>query len=132
MSVIWSGLPEFNAAIDGMVEAANVATRDAVKKGASLIESKAKAHSPVLTGSNRRSIHVEGPIGVSAMLGYSASIGPSMIYSRRLELGFSGTDAIGRAYHQAPHPYLAPGLADAIPGLSAIFEAAWATATSGI
>jgi hypothetical protein len=131
VSVIWSGLPEFNAAIDGMVEAANVATRDAVKKGASLIESKAKARSPLLHGANRRSIGVTGPVG-AGVLGYMATIAPSMIYSRRLELGFNGTDAIGRAYHEAGRPYLAPGLADAIPGLSAIFEAAWATATSGI
>jgi HK97 gp10 family phage protein len=131
VSVIWEGMQAFRDTLKAIEDAANKATETAVKKGAALIEAKAKARSPVLHGANRRSIHVEGPIPMG-FLGYSASIGPSMIYSRRLELGFSGTDAIGRAYHQAPRPYLAPGLADAQPELAAIFSAAWAAATSGL
>lgn len=31
-------------------------------------------------------------------------------YARRLELGFVGTDSLGRRYNQAPRPYLRPGL----------------------
>jgi hypothetical protein len=31
-----------------------------------------------------------------------------MVYSRRLELGFSGTDSAGRHYNQPPYPYLRP------------------------
>jgi hypothetical protein len=55
-----------------------------------------------------------------------------MPYSRRLELGFSGTDAIGRVYHEAARPYLEPGLAYAMPELAEIFNSAWVAATSGI
>ena len=84
MSMVWSGIPEFNLAIDGMVEAANIATREAVAKGAAKIEEKAKARSPVLHGANKRSIGVTGPVG-AGVLGYMATIAPSMIYSRRLE-----------------------------------------------
>jgi hypothetical protein len=129
--MVWSGIPEFNAAIDGMVEAANIATRDAVAKGAAKIEEKAKARSPVAHGANKRSIGVTGPVG-AGVLGYMATIAPSMPYSRRLELGFSGTDAIGRVYHEAARPYLEPGLADAMPELAEIFNSAWVAATSGI
>ena len=129
--MVWSGIPEFNLAIDGMVEAANVATREAVAKGAAKIQVKARDRSPVAHGANKRSIQVKGPIG-AGFLGYMATIAPEMIYSRRLELGYTGTDALGRAYHEAGRPYLAPGLADAMPELAEIFRAAWAAATSGI
>jgi hypothetical protein len=29
-------------------------------------------------------------------------------YARRLELGFIGTDSLGRHYHQPPFPYMRP------------------------
>lgn len=31
-------------------------------------------------------------------------------YGRRIELGFHDTDALGRIYHQAAHPFLVPAL----------------------
>lgn len=34
-------------------------------------------------------------------------------YARRLELGFFGTDSLGRRYAQAPRPYLRPALVQA-------------------
>lgn len=34
------------------------------------------------------------------------SIGTNVEYARRLELGFTGTDALGRNYNQAPRPFL--------------------------
>ena len=109
LSEIVSGVPEFEAAIGVMKAAVEAATIEAVKQGAALIEAGAKARSSgrpgpnVRSGSHRRSIHVEGPtIGDGQV---SAQIGPSMKYSRRLELGFMDMkDSLGRLYHQRPLP----------------------------
>jgi hypothetical protein len=35
-------------------------------------------------------------------------VGPDVPYGRRIELGFIGTDSLGRKYHQGPRPYLRP------------------------
>ena len=38
------------------------------------------------------------------------AVGTNVEYARRLELGFTGTDAAGRIVDQEPRPYLRPGL----------------------
>ena len=37
-------------------------------------------------------------------------VGSNVVYARRMELGFVGTDSLGRTYNQAPRPYLRPAL----------------------
>lgn len=37
-------------------------------------------------------------------------VGTNLEYARRVELGFVGTDKLGRVYNQAPRPYLRPAL----------------------
>ncbi|MBA7705057.1 hypothetical protein ES703_113881 [subsurface metagenome] len=37
-------------------------------------------------------------------------VGTNLEYARRVELGFVGTDKLGRIYNQAPRPYLRPAL----------------------
>jgi len=37
-------------------------------------------------------------------------VGSNVVYARRLELGFVGTDSLGRKYNQAPRPYLRTAL----------------------
>lgn len=39
-------------------------------------------------------------------------VGTNVVYGRRLELGYSGTDAKGRNIHQAPRPWLRRALAE--------------------
>lgn len=46
-------------------------------------------------------------IDKSEMVG---KVGTNLEYARRLELGFTGVDKIGRHYAQAPRPYLRPAL----------------------
>lgn len=115
------------------------ATTAAVAEGAHLIQAKAmeKASGPrhsrrgsswdppghmggegpdVRTGAHRRSFRVRGPVELDGKIG--AEIGPSMIYSRALELGNPSTGA-------PPYPSLGPGLDEAAPLLPAIFERAW-------
>lgn len=39
-------------------------------------------------------------------------VGSNMAYARRLELGFTGVDKLGRRYDQKPRPYLRPTLVE--------------------
>ena len=140
----FKGLTEFNAAIDAMVEAVNFATRDGVVKGVAVIEASAKTsfgpghakgtpktvfgQPQSISGTLRRSIKMVGePVEVGRGV-WSARVGPTSIYGRRVELGFNGSDALGRVYNQAPNPYLKPGVDKSIPLLNAVFESSWAAA----
>lgn len=40
---------------------------------------------------------------------WMSTVGPTMVYGRRVELGFVGQDSRGRTYNQSPYPYMAPG-----------------------
>lgn len=60
----------------------------------------------VVTGSHRRSIMVDGPSLAGGL--WTISVGPTMRYSRRIELGFQGIDSRSRHYDQPPMPYLKP------------------------
>lgn len=39
-----------------------------------------------------------------------ADIGSAVVYARRIELGFTGVDSLGRYYDQPAYPYLRPAL----------------------
>ncbi|MBU6429515.1 MAG: HK97 gp10 family phage protein [Cyanobacteria bacterium REEB65] len=130
--IIWAGVSEFEYAMDALIAKNVAAVEGALAKGAHMVEAAAKKNSSgppgpnVVTGSHRRSIHVEGPKQISESI-YQAQVGPSMIYSRRLELGFDGKDSLGRVYHQEPRPYLEPAIAEVGPQLEALFTAALMT-----
>lgn len=104
----------FQRAMSKIITAADVAARRLVVAGGHVVERNAKAHARsrpgplVQTGSHRRSIgvHMVGKDGVS----WISETGPTMAYSRRLELGFDGVDSAGRVYHQQAYPSLGPGL----------------------
>jgi hypothetical protein len=61
---------------------------------------------PYLTGTLRRSVHVE----LQASLGTqpAAVVGTNVAYARRLEYGFVGKDSLGRVYNQPPRPVWRP------------------------
>jgi hypothetical protein len=63
----------------------------------------------VLTGRLRLSIKHEVERRGRRILG---RVGTNVIYGRRLELGFTGTDAAGRSVRQGPRPYLRPALVE--------------------
>jgi hypothetical protein len=52
---------------------------------------------------------------------YAAFVGPTMIYARRIELGFSGPDSLGRVYHQPPRPYVRPAYEEMLPRIRPFF-----------
>lgn len=45
--------------------------------------------------------------------GLYVDIGTNVEYARRMELGFTGVDVLGRSYNQPPYPFLLPALSAA-------------------
>jgi len=133
MGVTFVGVSEFEDGLEALKLRMLAATEQAVADGAHLIQAAAMKHAAgrpgpnAVSGTLRRSIHVEGPTGEEGT--YTARIGPSAIYARRIELGFMNMrDSLGRLYHQPPYPYMAPGLADADLEMNALFEERWGQA----
>lgn len=133
-AIAFSGTEGFNAALNQLKAQASLAVKSAVSKGAHMIEASAKDHASgrpgpnVRSGSHRRSIHVEGPVNIRPYT-YQAQIGPSMSYSRRLELGYMDMrDSLGRLFHQPAFPSLKPALDDVTPKLEDVFVEAWGKA----
>ena len=97
----------------------------AVVAGAFPILNRAKENVHKVSGTLGRSLHIGGhpelspgfrsDEGYSDIGGLSSSadhaevvIGTNVVYGRREELGFMGTDRLGRRYNFAGHPYLRP------------------------
>ena len=97
----------------------NAAISRAIGRGGLLLETAIKAHAPVDTGDYRRSWNTRltntpsGPI---------ATVGTNKPQGRRLEFGFTGTDAIGRTYNQPPQPHVEPAILQSRPKIIAEIE----------
>lgn len=88
---------------------------DATLAGGERVRSRAVQLAPYLTGTLRRSIHVE-PI-ISGRTRCLVVIGTDVVYAARQEFGFVGPDSLGRVYHQPPHPYLRPAIEQEAAGV---------------
>lgn len=112
----WTGIPEFAAALQRTVERTSAEARVFVAEAAASVEALAKDHASgrpgpeVVTGTLRRGI-THDPITPWGVGGWQTRVGPTVIYSRRIELGFAGTDSLGRRYNQPPYPYFGPATA---------------------
>ena len=64
---------------------------------------------------------------------WSSKTGPTAAYGRRVELGFRGTDSLGRTYNDPHpfHPYLKPGLEMSAPELRELRTRLFARANNG-
>lgn len=95
----------------------------AVVTGALLVQNDAKIRAPYISGTLKRSIHIgghedENPDGEGGGLPdpevssteVAVYIGSNEPYARRIEMGFSGSDRLGRTYNQPAKPYLRPAL----------------------
>lgn len=133
----WTGVPEFAAALDRIIGAAEAETRAAVAEAAGEVEKQAKQHASgrpgpeVVTGTLRRGITHE-PIVPWGVRGWATTVGPTVIYSRRIELGFHGADSRGRHYDQPGYPYFGPAWHAVAPRMTAIYAAHWRRALTGI
>jgi Bacteriophage HK97-gp10, putative tail-component len=107
------GVGEFVAALEAMDARVDAACGATVRDAARVIQRQARTNATgrpgpkVRTGTLRRSITIRYPKRGGGGV-WEAQIGPTAVYSRRVELGFDGTDSIGRTYHQPPYPYFAP------------------------
>ncbi len=111
----WTGLPQFKAALERMATRASAEARAGVAEAAALLEKTAKENASgapgpeVITGTLRRSIR-HTPIEPWGVMGWQTEVGPTAIYGRRVELGFSGPDVLGRVFDQRPRPYFEPAV----------------------
>ena len=71
------------------------------------VERTAKEFVTVVTGFLKNSIRSELSALLSGMT-FSGIVTADAPYARRVELGFMGTDKLGRRYNQFPQPYLYP------------------------
>lgn len=127
MASAFSGVDGFVGAIARMRSGVDAATRAAVAEAARQIQTKAQANAPHVSGALSNSIVVDGPRSTGQ--GYTAQVGPTAPYGRRIELGFNGTDSLGRSYNQAPEPFLRPAFDEA--SLADVFRKQWGGAVRG-
>ena len=119
----------FRMALDAMVARVEAAARKTATDAALITQAAAQKLAPVLTGTLRRSLHTEPAVGVSGV--YVAKMGPTVVYARRIELGFQGADSLGRVYNQQPNPYVKPGRDESIPAILALARSRFRTAIRG-
>jgi hypothetical protein len=81
------------------------------------------------TGDYRRSISRQVVKGGSTSEGF---VGTNAPQARRLELGFTGTDSLGRSYDQPPFPHFGPAADEVRPGFEATIAAIPAAAAQGL
>lgn len=131
----WTGIPEFNAALDDLVARVDAASAAGIVKVAHLIEEQAKANASgrpgpnVVSGTLRRSIVLDPESPVRSGTGWTISVGPSVLYGRRVELGFKGTDSLGRTFTgTGKYPYFRPAVESVVPQIADVMRDAWATA----
>lgn len=144
--IVISGTSGFGDGIDALIARVEAATREAALKSGHLIEGNAKknfegnhvkgephvgGNKPnTVSGTLKRSIVTLGfPTGPGS---WEVRVAPTTVYGRRIELGFSGADSLGRVYDQPPFPYFTPGYESALPIIPRIFEDAWGKAMGGV
>lgn len=81
------------------------------------------------TGDYRRSISRRVVKGAVSSTGF---VGTDKPQGRRLELGFSGQDALGRNYDQPPYPHFGPALDEVTPAFEAAIAAIPGAAAQGL
>jgi HK97 gp10 family phage protein len=130
IGIHFDGLSEWDAAVDEMIARAAAASREIVLKGTEIIDKNAAKRAPVKSGTLRRSIRRTKLAQFSAT-GYMAECGPTVKYGRRIELGFKGTDSLGRKYNQNGRPYFEPGVKDSEEELRDLYFSTYAEALRG-
>src|SRR5262249_15494731 len=137
VDLVWFGVPEFGAALGRAVERASLGAREAVAEMAAELEKDAKRRASgrpgpnVITGTLRRGI-VHEPITPWGLRGWKTGVGPTVIYSRRIELGFHGADRLGRVYNQPGYPYFVPAFRSLMRRAEGIYAKHWSAALTSL
>jgi HK97 gp10 family phage protein len=138
----WIGIPEVISAIGRMEKKVDEAGRLTTIQVAAETEARAKANfhgshkrgrphvggekPNIVSGTLRRSIMFTPPARIAG--GYSTTVGPTTEYGRRVELGFKGTDSLGRRYNQPAFPYFGPAVKETRVRAHEIAVTNWAAA----
>lgn len=115
------------AAFDAMLARVRAAGPQVVAKQALALQAAGMALTRVRRGTLRRSWRVE-------LRGNEAQVGPTVVYARRIELGFLPplSDSLGRQFPRAvPHPYVKPAFEATAPKLGGVAVSVLARAIGG-
>lgn len=131
MALAFDGLPSFNAAIEEMQRRVDAAVRMALTEAGAVVIRQAQVNASgrpgpnVRTGAHRRSFTMVGPVPIGPGR-QEVQVGPTMIYSRALELGHP------RWPPGVKYPSLGPAMDFAQRvAIPAIFRKHWQTAFHG-
>lgn len=116
LSVQLLGMDKLSLSIGYLNKAAAAGLKLGVDGAAGLFEDEAKAIVPVKTGNLRDHIHFYTTLddaehqqrAVLPVYELEGSVALDPPYARRIEFGFFDKDSLGRQYHQAAQPYMAP------------------------
>lgn len=138
----WIGIPEVISAVRRIEKRVDEAGRLTTIQVAAETEARAKANFQgshrrgkphvggnkpnIVSGTLRRSIMFTPPARIAG--GYSTTVGPTTVYGRRVELGFKGTDSMGRYYNQPAFPYFGPAVKEVRTRAHEIAVTNWAAA----
>lgn len=134
------GVPELRAALAKVAAQTDGAARATVAEAMAEVVAAAKGNFEgshkkgephtgskpnVVSGDLRRSI-ISTPVVKLATGEWGSEAGPTQIYGRRVELGFRGTDALGRRFNQSGYPYFVPAVEEVEPRFAVIGARNWA------
>lgn len=110
------GLDSLSLKVKYMIIAARQGLKEGVSEAGGIFEQEAKILVPVDSGNLRDAIHTEHTVDTPEVQQQTVTpaheagnrYGFDPAYARRIELGFVGQDSLGRNYHQAAQPYMAP------------------------
>jgi hypothetical protein len=77
----------------------------------------------IVSGNLYGSIQVDHTLGDVDGWG-AATVYTNVVYARRLELGFNGSDALGRVYNQPPYPFFGRAVEGSVDEFIAVIERA--------
>ena len=145
------GVPDVEKALNALTKRLDLAARNSAYKGAILVRNYAvrefrgrTSAAPQPTRPTARTGHLRDSIQVRDLQrtgnGWSAKVGPTQLYGRRVELGFDGEvrgytrkDGVSVAAHMAksrPFPYMVPGFNASRPELIALYNSEFRKALS--
>lgn len=131
------GLDEFIGALVRVEGDVDTGSKRGVVRAAAEIEKKAKENASgapgpeVVRGTLRRGIRHTAAHREKG-LEWQTEVGPTVVYSRRIDLGFHGEDALGRVYNQDARPYFTPAWDETSGRLVQIYFEEWRKALTGL
>lgn len=116
VSVVWIGGKEFDADIARRVSEVTAGTPEAMRVAAEVVAEAAKAHIHSQTGNLAGSIEI---VEVAAGVETAVTLGPTVIYGRKHELGKRGR------YNAPAFPFMRPGFEEGVEPFGEMLASEW-------